>query len=1076
MSYEYSEDGLVEQASQEVLELLGWQVKTAWHKESFSVKVDRSDGLLGRANKSEVILQRYLKQALVELNPDLPDTAYQNAIDLLIQSEADKSLGALNKQKHELLTKGVSVSFQDDKGKLQKKRLKVFNFNQPEKNHFLAVRQLEVVGKLYNRRPDIVGFVNGIPLVFFELKAHHTDLRNAFDDNLTDYKDTIPEVLHSNAFIILSNGTDSRVGTVTSPYKFFLEWKRIEEDERGEVSLDTMFRGTCEKGRLLDLFENFVLFDGEGEDVVKIMAKNHQFIGVNKVVEQTKCIEDLKGKLGVFWHTQGSGKSYSMVFICQKILRKFGKSYTFLIVVDRTELENQLYDTFSGCNAIPTKLPKNGIRAKSRKHLRELLAENNRYVFTLIHKFAIDKKKETEYPLITERDNIIVISDEAHRSQGGTYAQNMRFKAIPNASFLGCTGTPLIDNEVELTKKIFGGYVSVYDFKRAMDDGATLPLRYLNRGEKLDIENPDLDYRMAEIINDEDLDTDQIAKLRREFARDYPIMTSDERLDKIAKDLVWHFNDRGYQGKAMFVALDKPTAVRMYDLVMHYWPEYMEELKQKIESATDQQEELTLKKHLHRVEETEVCVVVSSEQNEVKKFKALGLEIEPHRKKIVERDLETEFKDQDNPFRLAIVCAMWITGFDAPCVSTVYLDKPIQGHTLMQTIARANRVYDDEKENGLIVDYGNVYTQLEKAYSVYGGTGKPTPPGGKGSIGGGPEAGNPVEKLEGMANELAVAILAVSNFLFEVDFNLSELVNSESAMARLSALGRAANAVCLNETTRTQFEVAARDVFRKYKALYPEDIVKQFIPEFNAIEAIYNQLNQKTKSADISAVMRKLQQEVSMSVSTRANTATDDDYVDLSNLDFDRLKLAFAKSNQKNAIVFDLQEAIEKQLERMVRENPIRLEFYEKYKTIIDEYNAGKDIQAVQKAFDDLNEFMKKDLNPEQERAMREGLDEESLAVFDLLKKPTLTRDEEKAVKKIARETLEKLKTEKLKVDRWRESTQVSSQVKTMIQDSLEWLPQEAYPDDELADMGLLVYQHVYANYQGAGMSTYGQF
>lgn len=1074
MSYEYSEDGLVEEASQEVLEQLGWDVKTAWHKESFSVKDDRSDGLLGRANKSEVILQRYLKKALVELNPGLPDTAYQIAIEQLTLVEADKSLGAINKQKHELLTKGVQVSFLDDEGKLQKKRLKVFDFNQPEKNHFLAVRQFEVVGELYLKRPDIVGFVNGIPLVFFELKAHHTDLRHAYDDNLTDYKDTIPEVLHNNAFIILSNGTDSRVGTITSPYKFFIEWKRIREDEQGEVSLDTMLRGTCEKGRLLDLFENFVLFDGEGDEVVKIMAKNHQFIGVNKVVEQAKNLEDLKGKLGVFWHTQGSGKSYSMVFICQKILRKFGKSYTFLIVVDRTELENQLYDTFSGCNAIPTKLPKRGIRAKSRTHLRELLSENHRYVFTLIHKFAIDKTKETEYPLITNRENIIVISDEAHRTQGGTYAQNMRFKAIPNASFLGCTGTPLIDDEVELTKKIFGGYVSVYDFKRAMDDGATLPLRYLNRGEKLDIENPDLDHRMAEIINNEDLDTDQVAKLRREFARDYPIMTSDDRLDKIAKDLVWHFNDRGYQGKAMFVALDKPTAVRMYDFVMKYWPEYIDELKQKIEAEQDQQEELILKKHLRRVEETEVCVVVSSEQNEVKKFKALELDIEHHRKKMVGRDLEVEFKDEDNPFRLAIVCAMWITGFDAPCVSTVYLDKPIQGHTLMQTIARANRVYDDEKENGLIVDYGNVYTQLERAYSIYGGPSKPTTPGCNGGVMVKP--GNPVEKLEGMAEELAAAILAVSNFLVEVDFSLSDLVQADTAMARLSALDKAANAVCLNETTRTQFEVAARDVFRKYKALYPEEVVKPFVSEFNAIEAIYNQLNQKVKSADISSVMRKLQQEVSMSVSTRTNTVNDDDYVDLSSLDFDKLKKAFAKSNQKNAVVFDLQEAIEKQLEQMVRQNPIRLEFYEKYKTIIAEYNAGKDIQAVQKAFDDLNVFMQNELNPEQERAMREGLNEESLAVFDLLKKSTLTADEEKVVKKVAVETLKILKAEKLKVDRWRESTQIKSQVRTMITDSLQYLPPKPYLDEELPDIELLVYQHVYSNYQGAGHSTYGQF
>jgi type I restriction enzyme R subunit len=563
--------------------------------------------------------------------------------------------------------------------------------------------------------------------------------------------------------VVLSNGTDSRVGTLTSPYKFFMEWKRIEENDEGVVSLDTLLRGTCAPHRLMDLFENFLLFDGEGAEITKIMAKNHQFIGVNKVVDKSADIATLNGKLGVFWHTQGSGKSYSMVFLSQKILRKLGGSYTFLLVVDRTELENQLYDTFSGVGAVT----EDNVRARSREHLRTLLSENHRYVFTLIHKFSFDPKKETEYPLITQRSNIIVISDEAHRTQDGDYfARNMRFKAIPNATYLGFTGTPIIKDELELTRNIFGDYVTVYDFKRAIIDGATLPLRYLNRGEKLGIENPDLDERMADIINDCELDDDQRRKLEREFKRDYPILTSEQRLDAIARDLVWHFNERGYQGKAMFVALDKPTAVRMYDLAMKYWPEYVAELRQRIANADDQQEVLKLKHHLKRVEETGVCVVVSSEQNEVKKFAKLGLSIEPHRIKMVERDLETEFKDENNPFRLVIVCAMWITGFDAPCVSTVYLDKPIKGHTLMQTITRANRVYDDEKENGLIVDYGNVYKQLEKAYSIYGESGDR----GQSRTGetGGEETGKLAAKLIEMVGELAEAILAVRKFLQEV--------------------------------------------------------------------------------------------------------------------------------------------------------------------------------------------------------------------------------------------------------------------------------------------------------------------
>ena len=424
MSYEYSEDGLVETATQEGLEALGWTVVTAWKKESLATQVDRSDGLLGRLNKSEVILERYVLQALRVLNPDLPDTAYQQAVLQLKESAADKHLAAINKDKHDLLVKGVPVSYQDDKGVLQKKRLKVFDFDNPVNNHFLAVRQLEVVGKLYNCRPDVVGFVNGIPLVFFELKAHQTDLRDAFDKNISHYKDAIPDILYCNAFILLSNGTDSRVGTLTSPYKFFMEWKRIEEEDEGVVSLDTLLRGTCAPHRLMDLFENFLLFDGEGAEITKIMAKNHQFIGVNKVVDKSADIATLKGKLGVFWHTQGSGKSYSMVFLSQKILRKLGGSYTFLLVVDRTELENQLYDTFSGVGAVT----EDNVRARSREHLRTLLSENHRYVFTLIHKFSFDPNKETEYPLITQRSNIIVISDEAHRTQDGDYfARNMRF-------------------------------------------------------------------------------------------------------------------------------------------------------------------------------------------------------------------------------------------------------------------------------------------------------------------------------------------------------------------------------------------------------------------------------------------------------------------------------------------------------------------------------------------------------------------------------------------------------------------------------------------------------------------------
>lgn len=1063
MSYEYSEDGLVETATQQVLEELGWEVKSAWKKETFG-----PDGLLGRENKTEVILNRYLFDALQKLNPDLPEQAYRQAVENLEQKSADKTLARINKEKYDLLKEGVSVSFTNKDGELEKRKLKIFDFDTYTNNHFLAVRQFEIVGELYNRRPDIIGFVNGIPLILFELKAHHTDLRNAYTDNITDYKDTIPHLFHCNGFILLSNGTDAKVGTVTSPYKFFLDWKRITEEEEGIVSLDTMLRGTCSKDNLMDIFENFLLYDDSSGDVVKLMAKNHQFIGVNKVLQQVKNIEDLKGKLGVFWHTQGSGKSYSMVFISQKLHRKFGGSYTFLIVADRSELERQLYDTFTGVGAVTSK----EVVAKSRDHLREILKENHRYVFTLIHKFSIDPKKENEYPLITDRKNIIVISDEAHRTQAGTFARNMRFQGIPNASYLGFTGTPIIKEEEELTKNIFGEYVSIYDFKRAIADGATLPLRYLNKGEKLGLKNPVLNERMAEVLENEDIDDDQKRKLAYLFQKDYVVLTAESRLDAIAKNIVWHFNDRGYQGKAMLVAIDKQTAVRMYDLIMKYWPQYVTEQTKKMEAATDVQEQQALRRKLQKVEETEVCVIVSSEQNEVDKFRKMDLNIESHRKKMAERDLEKEFKDEENPFRFAIVCAMWITGFDVPCVSTVYLDKPIKGHTLMQTIARANRVYDDEKENGLIVDYGNVYKALEKAYSVYGEGGSKSE--GAESSEAEETSDRPVEMLEELAIEIEACIKNIKTYLNELGFDLGVLSNvSAKPMEKLANIKKAIDCVSLNETTRTKYEMMARELFRKYHALFPEEQVKPFIRQFNAIEAIYGQLNQQTKSADVTTIIAELQRVVDDSIYIDSATASEPDgvYVDLSNLDIDKLKKAFAKTQKKNTVVFDLHKAVEQKLQQMLRTNPLRLDFYERYQQIIKEYNQGKSLEDTVNAFNKLSEFIK-DLSEEDARAIKEQLDEDCLAVFDLLRNgKTLLTEDIKQVKKVAVDVLSKLKEEKLNIERWRESRQITAQVKTIIYDTLQWLPQGVYSDADVGEKTLQVYQHIYSNFGGVRLS-----
>ena len=742
--------------------------------------------------------------------------------------------------------------------------------------------------------------------------------------------------------------------------------------------------------------------------------------------------------------------------LSQKIHRKFEGSFTILIVVDRSELETQIYETFTAVGAVTER----NVLVKSREDLRELLKQNHRYIFTLIHKFSIDSSLETEYPLLSERKDIIVLSDEAHRTQGGIFARNMRFNALPNASYFGFTGTPLIDGEDELTKNIFGEYVSVYDFKSSIDDGATLPLIYSNKGEKLELDNPELDDEMLDIIENEDLDEDQRRKLERAFKSNYPVLTSEIRLRAIARDIAWNFNERGYQGKAMLVAMDKPTAVRMYDYISEYWKEYLIELDEKIKSTDDQQELQLLESKYNRVDETEICVVVSPEQNEIDKFKKLGLDITTHRKKFVDRDLEKEFKDEQNPFRLAIVCAMWITGFDVPCLSTMYLDKPIKGHTLMQTIARANRVYDDNKEKGFIVDYGNVYKQLEEAYSIYG----------EGTSGNSGDGNKPTKSIDELTEELRESIDEVTQYLNDLSFKLKDLFNAEP-LKRLALISDAINAVCLNETTRAKFEVMARNVSRKYNALYPEPEAREFTQPHNAIDAIYRGLNQSTIEADITEVIKKLQELVGDSITITPDPEQEDVYVDLSHLDFEKLKKMFEK-NQLNKTVFDLQKAIDTKLKRMMSQNPLRLEFYNKYQKIIQEYNDGKDIEAIRRAFEELVKFINK-MSEEERRAAREDLDEETLAIYDLLRKDTLTKTEQEKVKKLARETLAKLKEGQLKVQRWRESAQISAQVVTTIHDQLLYLPEKSYPDDEVELRVNDVYQHIYSNYHGGGVSTY---
>lgn len=480
-----------------------------------------------------------------------------------------------------------------------------------------------------------------------------------------------------------------------------------------------MLRGICRKENFLDLFENFILFDHSGGHTTKILARNHQYLGVNEAVKAYAARKLNNGKLGVFWHTQGSGKSYSMVFLAQKIRRKFEGSPTIIILTDRDELNKQISDTFENCGLLG-KAKASQFIATSGEDLIQKLKGNPSFIFTLIQKF----NKSDVTPIIPDHD-ILIMSDEAHRSQYGIFANNM-MTLLPTASRIGFTGTPLLTSD-NITARTFGGYVSVYDFRRAVEDGATVPLYYENRGEKIaDLHNPVITDQILDAIEKADLDPDQQDKLEHEFAKEIHLLTAEPRLRAIAKDFVQHYSDLWTSGKAMFVCLNKVTCVRMYNYVQEYWKAAIKDLKLQIRNAS-QQEAMELTRKLEWMQKTEMAVVISQEQNEVQTFKKWNLDIAYHRRKMEKRELDKEFKDPQNPLRVVFVCAMWLTGFDVKCLSCLYLDKPLKAHTLMQTIARANRVAEG-KSNGLIIDYIGIVKALRKALADYEYCGAAEPP------------------------------------------------------------------------------------------------------------------------------------------------------------------------------------------------------------------------------------------------------------------------------------------------------------------------------------------------------------
>jgi type I restriction enzyme R subunit len=1009
----------------------------------------------GRADKREVFLLDRLKAAAVALNPAVPEAVIDAALEKLTARRPALAPVAANHEVYELIRDGVPVEFEDAHGRRQQERVRVIDFAWPANPHnrFLAVSQLWICGDQGYRRPDVLLYVNGLPLVFIELKNSNVALRQAFDENLTTYQAEIPQLFLANAVCVLSNGAATRVGAFSADWEFFFPWLRAEDEkekidrarvEREKLSLEAVIEGLLPKARLLDYVENFVLYH---RGRTKIVAQNHQFLGVNKAFDVFRRREEVNGKLGVFWHTQGSGKSFSMIFYARKILRKLGAHFTFVIVTDRDDLDGQIYRNFLDTGTVSKA---DAAQPKNSEELRAFLGQQKRLVFTLIQKFRWPKGQA--YPLLTERRDVVVIVDEAHRTQYKDLAENMR-AGLKRAQFLAFTGTPLLGRDRK-TNQWFGDYVSEYNFQQSMDDGATVPLFYQKRVPEMLIQNDRLNDEFYELLDEANLDEAQQEKLEQQYATELEVIRRPDRLDTIARDIVAHFPARGYLGKGMVIAIDKFTAVKLFDRVERLWKEEIKTLTGRVSKAANEAERQRLRRQLDWMKRVEMAVVVSEDAEEEKKFAKQKLEIRRHRDRMNRldgegHDIETNFKDPQHPLQLVFVCAMWLTGFDAPTVSTLYLDKPQKDHTLMQTIARANRVTSwkiggVEKRHGEIVDYYNVFRRMKEALRDYA----------QGQDG---DSAAPVQDKTELFKLLEGALAAGFAFGAKHGLQLDRIAERGDIFKQVAEFEDYADRLLAKDEHRKAFAVHENAITALYEACKPEVLGRLLVRQVAVFQYLRGVIDAHAQQADIDEVARKIDELLDASVvvdksrvrepgqhETFAITKRGKVW-DLSKIDFDKLKQDFRQTEHRNIEIADLRAFLEKKLADMLRQNATRVEFAERLRRIIENYNAGG--SSNESYFDELVKFTR-DLKTESERAFRAGLTEDEQEIYDLLKKPRMTQPEEQRVKLAAKSLLARLTAAqpKVLVQEWFRDTATKKRVERVVEDVLnEHLPEDGY-------------------------------
>ena len=1010
----------------------------------------------GRANPSECILPQVFFNALKRINPQIDEDILMGVVKDFRKDYTATDMVDTNYKFYNQIRNGINVKVKKN-GKEDFDIVKLIDFDNVENNDFHCVNQMWIKGRFRYRRPDVLLFVNGLPVVFIELKNSTVKVEESYNKNLVSYRKDIPNIFALNQICVLSNGLQTKIGAWNSGYEFFFEWLRVDNEKEKldrehiaeyGLSITNLIDGLFRKERLLDYIENFIFFDNKR---VKIIAKNHQYLGVNNLMKNVEHREELNGKLGVFWHTQGSGKSYSMVMFVRKVKRKLHGNFTFLVITDREDLDTQIHKTFVRSEVIGDKeecQPKNAVQ------LREFLSGNKPMVFTLIHKFQFDKTQK--YPILSERNDIFVLVDEAHRTQYKQLAENMH-TGLPNANYIAFTGTPLLGSK-RLTNQWFGDYVSEYNFAQAIEDGSTVPLFYSRRVPEVGLENNWLDTDVDKIVEEEELNDREKELLENSSSRILEVIKRDGRLDRIAQDIAHHFPRRGFLGKGMVVSVDKYTTVKMYDKVQHYWAEEKKALIKERNNAKTKEERLELTERISYMNRAEMAVVISEDADEVEKFTAQGLDVVPHRKKMNEispegKDIEDRFKDKDDPLCLVFVCAMWLTGFDVPSLSTLYLDKPMKGHTLMQAIARANRVFPG-KPCGIVVDYVNVFKYMQQALSDYASNNDEN-------------TDYPAKDIEQLIDNIDNCIVECDLFLQGLGISLDKIIEEGDTLDKLELLRKAYIRILEKDEWKDRFKVMSNLLMNLYDASKPEIFERGWHNEkFSPLDYINGLFCNRIDDEKLRRAKARMAYTLDDSV-TAMGAENHFDYgihqgkvIDLSKLDIDSIRREIKTTPYKSLEIDGLRAFIEKTLEQLINKNCTRIAFSQRYRNIIDRYNAGG--SENEDYYEKLLQLIA-DLKKEQGRSTEMDLEEEELEIYDLLVQGRkLTKAEEQKVILASKNLYNKLMEEKDKVMvvDWYKDEQPRTMVFTIIQKSLNDDLPLSYDRDAFADKTRLLLNH----------------